>query len=404
MKKRVFIPGDILLPQGIDYSRWSVIACDQFSAQRDYWDRVTEYVGDSPSTLNMIVPEAYLGSISMVEASSEKNRVMDEYLHSGLFKTLQDSFIYVERRTSEGLVRRGLVGLIDLDAYEYVKGNKAPIRASENTVVHRLPPRVEVRKNAVLELPHAMMLIDDANEAVIEPLSEIKNELTKLYDFKLMEGGGSIAGWQVTGEVAEKVMAAMDELGRREVQMVIGDGNHSLAAAKECWKQMKEGLTAEEIENHPARYALAELNNVYDAGICFEAIHRVALGVDTEKMLAALKSRLECCEGCELIYCSTNGSGTITIPFPSLGGMINELQVFMDEYTEANGGEIEYIHDEAAVRELAAKKGNLGLLLPAMDKAELFNTVITDGLFPKKSFSIGHARDKRYYLECRRIK
>ncbi len=404
MNKRVFVPGDILLPEGVDYSRWSVIACDQFSAQRDYWDRVTEYVGKSPSTLNMIVPEAYLGSVSMAEASVERNKVMEDYLNGDLFKTLKDSFIYVERKTSEGLTRRGLVGLIDLDSYEYVKGNNAPIRASENTVVLRLPPRIEVRKNAALELPHAMMLIDDAKETVIEPLTAIKNELPKLYDFELMEGGGSICGWQVTGEDAEKVMSAMDELARREVQIVIGDGNHSLAAAKECWNQMKTGLAAEELENHPARYALAELNNVYDSGICFEAIHRAALGVNTEKMLEALKNELGCEEGCQLTYFSTNGNGTITIPFPSLGGMIGSLQTFMDKYTEENGGEIEYIHDESAVRELAAKDGNLGLLLPSMDKADLFNTVITDGVFPKKSFSIGHARDKRYYLECRKIK
>lgn len=405
MKKRVFLPGDILLPDGVDYAKWSVIACDQFSAQPDYWDRVTETVGDSPSTLKMIVPEAYLGAITMTEASVERNRVMDGYIADGIFKILENSFVYVERKTSEGLTRRGIVGLIDLDAYEYAKGNKAPIRASENTVITRLPPRIDVRKNASLELPHVMMLIDDPQETVIEPLSKLTGEMEKVYDFELMEKGGSIRGWQVTGGIAEQIMSAMDKLAEREIQIVIGDGNHSLAAAKECWNQIKAGLTAEEQAAHPARYALAELNNVYDDGICFEAIHRVVLGADCEKLLDAFKTELGTADkGCELTYCAKDMSGTVNVSFPSLGGMIGALQEFLDKYTSENGGEIDYIHDESAIRGLASEPDNFGIILPAMDKSELFNTVITEGVFPKKSFSIGHARDKRYYLECRRIK
>ncbi len=404
MIKRVFLPGDILLPEGVEYSKWSVIACDQFSAQRDYWDRVTERVGGSPSTLNMIVPEAYLEDTDMAEASKERNRVMEQYLDSGLFKTVKDSFIYVERTASDGIVRRGLVGLIDLDEYEYVKGNNALVRASENTVVSRLPPRIEVRRNAALELPHAMMLIDDPDETVIEPLSKATNELNVMYDFELMEGGGWLRGWQVTGDRAEQVMQALDKLAERDIEIVIGDGNHSLAAAKECWNQIKETLTEEERANHPAKYALAELNNVYDPGIQFRAIHRMVMGVDTKKFLAAMKKELGAKKGCELEYYSTTGSGVITMPFPSLGGMIGTLQAFLESYTGKNGGEIDYIHDGAAVRELASQEGNFGIIMPAMDKSDLFKTVIRDGVFPKKSFSIGHARDKRYYLECRKIK
>ncbi|MBQ6539961.1 MAG: DUF1015 domain-containing protein, partial [Oscillospiraceae bacterium] len=326
MTKHVFVPGDILIPEGTDLSKWSVIACDQFSAQRDYWDRVTDYVGDSPSTLKMIVPEAYLEGTDMAEASRECNRVMAEYIDDGLFRTVENSFIYVERTTSEGKLRRGLVGLIDLDEYEYVEGNHALIRASENTIVSRLPPRIDIRRNASLELPHVMMLIDDPDETVVEPRGKLRRVLEKVYDFELMEGGGHIRGWRVTGENAELVMRALAKLGEREIEIVIGDGNHSIAAAKECWNQLKTGLTEEERRNHPARYALAELNNVYDRGIEFESINRVALGVDTEKLLGELKARLSTDEGCELRYYSTAGSGTVTVPFPSLGGMIGLLQ------------------------------------------------------------------------------
>ena len=404
MNKRVFLPGDILLPENIEYSKWSVIACDQFSSQRDYWDEVTDIVGGSPSTLNMIVPEAYLEETDMEEASEERHRVMEEYLRSGLFKTVPNSFIYIERTTSDGMMRRGLLGLVDLDEYEYVKGNSALIRASENTVVSRLPPRIEVRKNAALELPHAMMLIDDPDETVIEPLGRITGELNIMYDFDLMEGGGRIKGWQVTGRRAEQVMEALDKLAEREIEIVIGDGNHSLAAAKECWNQIKETLTEEERANHPAKYALAELNNVYDPGVLFRAIHRVVMGVDTEKLLSALKDEMGADEGVELEYYSTTGSGVITVKFPSLGGMIGMLQSFLENFIAENGGEIDYIHDGPAVKELASKEGNFGIIMPAMDKTDLFKTVIHDGVFPKKSFSIGHARDKRYYLECRKIK
>ena len=403
MANKVFIPGDILLPRVADYTKWSVIACDQFSAQRDYWDRVTECVGDSPSTLHMIVPEAYLENTDIVSASEKCGSVMVQYLKNELFETLADSFIYVKRTTSGGKVRRGIVGLIDLDEYEYKKGNNAKIRASENTVITRLPPRIEVRKRAALELPHAMMLIDDPEKTVIEPLDACFDAVTPIYDFELMEGGGSIKGWRVTGEIAESVCGAVSRLGEHGVTIVIGDGNHSLAAAKECWNEIKTGLTPEEQLRHPAKYALAELNNVYDSAIEFEAIHRIVMGVDTEKFISAFKSEMTAPDGCELKILSGTREDNVTVPFASFGGMIGSVQSFIESYVNENGGEIDYIHDETALRELASKDGNVGILLPAMDKADLFKTVISDGVFPKKSFSIGHARDKRYYLECRKI-
>ena len=404
MSKPVFVPGDILIPHGIDLSKWSVIACDQFSAQRDYWDRVNEYVGDTPSTLRMIVPEAYLDTTDIVSESKKCQCVMEQYLKDNLFDTLENSFVYVERTTGDGVVRRGIVGLIDLDEYEYKKGNTAQIRASENTVITRLPPRIAVRRSAPLELPHAMMLIDDPEQTVIEPLTHITDTLSQVYDFTLNENGGSIKGWKVSGEVAQGVTDRVSLLGDRGVSIVIGDGNHSLAAAKECWNEIKSGLTEEERKFHPARYAMAELNNVYDSGIVFEAIHRIVMDVDTEKFISTFKCQLGSDTGCELKFVSANISGSVTVAFPSLGGMIDTVQRFLDTYVSDNGGTIDYIHDVSALCQLAEKPNCVGIIMPAMDKSDLFKTVITDGVFPKKSFSIGHARDKRYYLECRKIR
>ena len=270
----------------------------------------------------------------------------------------------------------------------------------------RLPPRMKIRENAPLELPHIMVLMDDPDRSVIEPLHGRVHALRKIYDFDLMEDGGHITGWQVTGEEARAVDGALSAIAQRDVQIVIGDGNHSLAAAKELWNRLKSTLTPEEAEKHPARYALVELNNVYDPAITFEPIHRVVFGVDTEKLLELMEQKLSIPDGREIEYViGGRRAGKMRLRGRSFGGMIEMLQSFIEEYAAmSDAGEVDYIHDEESLLKLTESPDSIGFLLPSMDKSDLFRTVISDGVFPKKSFSIGHARDKRYYLECRKIK
>lgn len=405
MSKPAFVPTDILLPITEDMTDWSVIACDQFTSEREYWDRVEERCADKLSTCHMILPEAYLNDVSPLDMAKNINSAMQGCLDAGVFEELKHSYVYVERHVTGG-IRRGLVGALDLEAYDYSPASASPVRASERTVADRLPPRMKIRENAPLELPHIMVLIDDPDLTVVEPLHSRTHAMRKLYDFELMEGGGRITGWQVTGEELERVNRAFERLAERGVQIVIGDGNHSLAAAKELWNRTKASLTPEEAERHPARYALVELNNVYDPGITFEPIHRVVFGVDIEKFLEVMEQKLEVPDGREIEYVvGGRWSGKMRIRGKSFGGMIEILQSFIEEYVAMQGdGEVDYIHDEESLLKLTEQPDTVGILLPAMDKAELFKTVISDGVFPKKSFSIGHARDKRYYLECRKIK
>lgn len=401
--KSVFTPANILLPKEKP-EIWSVIACDQFSSEKEYWDEVEKTVGDQPSTLHMVVPEAYLGSVSMEEASVSRNEKMKEYLDLGVFATVENSFIYVERHITGGLVRRGLVGKLDLEAYDYLPQTTPPARASEKTVVDRLPPRIKVRRGAALEMPHILVLIDDESESVIEPFTAKKSSLETVYDFDLMADGGHISGYRIAGAEADAVVEKIDRLASREVQFVIGDGNHSLAAAKDHWRKIKESLSPEEIEDHPARFALVEICNVYDAGIVFEPIHRIAFYADPEEILSALEKEAGDPNGRELNTIANGKRGTIKIQNSSLGGLIGAVQKVLDRFETEKGAVVDYIHDEASLEALAQKENSLAIFLPKMDKSDLFKTVEKDGVFPKKSFSIGHARDKRYYLECRKIK
>ncbi len=401
--KNVFTPAKILLPKD-NPETWAVIACDQFSSEREYWDRVTETVGSRPSTLHMVVPEAYLGSLSMEEASLSRNEKMTQYLEENVFAQYDNAFIYVEREITGGKLRRGIIGKLDLEAYDYLAGTNPPARASEKTVVDRLPPRIKVRSGACLEMPHILVLIDDEKRGAIEPLTRKKSTFEKVYDFDLMENGGHIRGWKLSDEEAVRVTRAMDALGQRQVQFVIGDGNHSLAAAKDCWREIKKTLTPKEAENHPARFALVEICNVYDEGIEFEPIHRIVFNCDPEAVLADLIAHAGDEEGRELETIANGKRGTIKIVNNSLGGLIGAIQRVLDKWEEAKGVTVDYIHDEKALEELSRQPNSLAIFLPAMNKSDLFITVEKDGVFPKKSFSIGHARDKRYYLECRKIK
>ena len=404
MIKDVFIPADILLPEGVAPELWSVVACDQFSSERDYWERVRENVNGEPSTLNMIIPEAYLDEIDEEKAIEKIRLAMDDYAKRGILREITNSFIYVERTQPDGRVRRGLIGTVDLEEYEF-SGGEAAIIASEGTVLERLPPRIRIRRVAKFELPHIMTFVNDKDATIIEPLVEKTDSLPLLYDFELMEGGGHIKGWRVTGSDADIVMSAMRALHQKsKMLMVIGDGNHSLAAAKVYWDELKQGLDESSRANHPARYALLEVNNVYDPAITFEAIHRVLFGVEPMAAVSALEKAMPSGTDYELNWVTGEKCGVIGVSADCIGTMLTIMQGFLDDYSKQTGCTIDFIHGEDATINLAQKENCLGLILPAMDKSELFETVSIRGVFPKKSFSVGHARDKRYYLECRKLK
>ena len=403
MIRDVFGPTDILIPEASALERWSVIACDQFSSGRDYWERVRERVGEAPSALNTIIPEVYLSEIDEEKEIRKISSVMDSYIKSGVLREIESSFIYVERTQSDGRVRRGLVGAVDLEEYEF-SGSGAAILASENTVLERLPARIRIRKAARFESPHIIAFIDDKEATVIEPLSEKAGNLPILYDFDLMEGGGHIRGRRVFGDDASEVLSALRELhGKNKTLMVVGDGNHSLAAAKVHWDELKQGLSEGDREFHPARRALIEVNNIYDSAISFEAIHRVVFDVDPVEFIDAFEQVMPGGNDYEVRWVSQGLSGVVRVSAGCIGDMQAAMQEFLDNQVNRTGCRVDYIHGADAVERLARKDRCTGLILPAMDKSELFETVAIRGVFPKKSFSVGQARDKRYYLECRVI-
>jgi hypothetical protein len=387
-------------------TKWSVIACDQFSSEPEYWSRVDCAVGAEPSTLRLIVPEAYLDRVDTVKSAEDISARMLEYQSRGLFRKLESSYVYVERTISDGRVRRGLVGMLDLEAYDYAQGAKTLIRASERTIVSRLPARIDIRRQAPLELPHIMALIDDRECRVIEPLAAKKAQFEQVYNFSLLEDGGSISGWRVSGGHRDAIAEALGSLAHKSgVQIIIGDGNHSLAAAKTYWDELKKDLDSSGRESHPARFALVELNNVYDPAVSFEAIHRVVFKTDPEKLVEEMKRALPLKDdGYPLQWVTAKSRGALTVGAGSIGSFIELLQTFLDGFVAMTGCGIDYIHGDDSVEQLAAQKDCVGFLFPTMDKSEFFATVAGGALFPKKSFSIGHARDKRYYLECRAIR
>ncbi len=416
--EKLFIPGDILLPKDADMSLWSVIACDQYTSQPEYWDAVDRKVGTAPSTLRLILPEAYL-EIKDTAAETEKiNRTMENYLAEGIFKTVENSYVYVERDLTVGEKRRGLVGLIDLEAYDYRADSVSPVHATEGTVESRLPPRVKIREGACLELPHIVVFVDDPENTVMGSVGEGE----KLYDFDLMDGGGHITGIRVCGEAAEKVQEALSKLaqseylekryalrGKAPVVIAMGDGNHSLATARLCWEKIRDTLTPAEREKHPARYGMAELVNIHDPSISFEPIHRVLFEIEPKSYFEEARSFFGGIRGDgKAVHRIKLASGgrieEITVTGLTIGSLIAVSQRFCAEYAKAHGGKLDYIHDDDTALEMAGRDGCAGLLLPAMDKNELFPSIMKSGVFPAKSFSIGPARDKRYYLECRKIR
>jgi len=431
----------ILLPKtGVDPSCWAVIACDQYTSEPEYWQAVDRLVADQPSTLRLVFPEVFLEDEDSDARIADINSSMDQYLDDGVLVAQEQGFMLVDRKTSHAPSRKGLVVALDLEAYDYRPGTKTMIRATEGTIVDRLPPRIRVRENAVVELPHIMVLIDDPEQTVIEPLFEADLELA--YDFELMQESGHLRGWKVNQQaLLEQVGSALERLAEKErfqqrygvdddevMLYAMGDGNHSFATAKAIWEQLKsEAADPADVMDHPARYALVELVNVHDPGLEFEAIHRVIFDVDTDDLLAQAdayyrQAGTPCCVEWYDDLASANAAAEASasahaVPFvaagryallkivePTLTLEVATLQNFLDDYLQGqSGARIDYIHGEEAVTKLGCLQGNVGFYLPSISKHDLFRTIVRDGALPRKTFSMGEADEKRFYLEARRI-
>ena len=409
----IFKSTDIMLPQNVDMHRWSVIACDQFTSDPAYWQRVRATAGDGPSTIHMILPEAELCNADEQAAVASINAAMDRYLKEEVFTTYPDSYVYLERTLADGSIRPGLLGAVDLEAYDYHAGSDSPVRATEKTVLERIPPRQRVRKDASIELPHVLMLCDDDRKSLIEPIALIRDSLPMLYDFELMEQGGRIRGWLVQGEPAREFDNRFADFAATvadkyadlngSVLLAVGDGNHSLATAKSCYEALKDTNPDADLSNHPARYSLVELENIHDDSLVFAPIHRIVTGVDTQKLLNDLSGI--CAEGgFPVRWAVGQEEGTVHLDRARGELAVAVLQEFLDCWLAENSGEIDYIHGDEEVLELAQQDAAIGFLLPAMEKHQLFRGVISGGALPRKTFSMGHAREKRYYLEGRKIK
>ncbi|HRX63704.1 MAG TPA: DUF1015 domain-containing protein [Candidatus Absconditabacterales bacterium] len=435
---------EIYLPNtDVDWNKRAVVACDQYTSQPDYWNEVKELVGNVPSTLNIIFPEIYLEDDDGDERIVNIKENMVKYMNEGVLENKGNGFIYIDRSTSQVRSRKGLIMALDLEQYDYSKGSQTLMRATEGTIVDRLPPRIKVRDGAPFELPHIMVLIDDPEKQVIEPIAEELDKHKKLYDFDLMMEGGHITGYQVTNEeTVSRIVAGLEKLANKEVfknkynvgddlgvlLFAMGDGNHSFATAKAIWEEKKKSLSLEEMQDHPARFALVEINNVHDAGITFEPIHRVLFNIDNDDLFNKMAEYFKYV-GSELTvehystkdelkenlknsttdihYCrgmNQEGYMILGIKNPKLNLEVGNIQAFLDKYLAENTeAKIDYVHGEDATEELGRKKGNLGLLFPIMDKSDFFKTVVVDGALPRKTFSMGEAEEKRFYLECRKI-
>ncbi|HEY3312976.1 MAG TPA: DUF1015 domain-containing protein [Anaerolineales bacterium] len=423
----------IFLPRaGTDLSKWAVIACDQFTSQPEYWQNVEQIVGDSPSTLRLTLPEVYL------EGPDEAQRI--QAIQAGMRAMLDqqvlephEGLIYVER-TVGGRTRKGLMLALDLEHYDFNKGSTSLIRATEGTIIERLPPRMKIREGAALEFPHILVLIDDAGWSVIEPLEAAKASLEKLYDFELMLGSGHLRGYQVSARLEVGVINALRTLAQPEVfagkygvkdqpvlLFAMGDGNHSLATAKAIWEKIKPVVGMD----HPARYALVEIENVHDDALEFEPIHRVLFGLKQDILAAARAhfgkdlsyTAVESAEEMVKQVDSARGSrqtigfigggqafGVLEIDNPSTNLPVGTFQAFLDPFLKAGGAEkIDYVHGADVTAQLGGQPGNAGFYLPGMHKSDLFKTVILDGALPRKTFSMGEAHEKRFYMEGRKI-
>ncbi len=424
MKKGHFLPADILLPQSqVDLTRFAVVACDQYTAQPDYWKRVEERTKGAISAYHMIFPELYLADLQKDAKKFEQkvasiNDTMEEYLEHNIFCRLADSMVYTERTLANGRVRKGLIGRIDLEEYDYLPEKKNYIRATEGTILERIPVRVQIRQKAPMELPHIMLLADDRKRPLLAHFSQQKDAFQPLYDFELMENGGHLRGWSVTKEAADIFLESLADLERmqreqsgeeRPMLFAVGDGNHSLAAAKTCYEALKSQIGAERAKTHPARYALTELVSLYDDSLEFEGIHRIVY-TGGEELWKELERELnpvpvDTAEDSQIFYFVVKGKKRayrITTPTHRLA--VGSIQNFLDGYLQRHPCELDYVHGEDVVEELTRRENVVGFLLPALEKEELFPAVMAEGALPRKTFSMGEAQDKRFYLEGRIIK
>ncbi|MBQ8409894.1 MAG: DUF1015 domain-containing protein [Clostridia bacterium] len=420
MKKYLY-PADILLP---DFSRfngekWACVACDQYTSQPEYWDKARAFVGNEPSTLDLMLPEAFLEREE--EMIPKINDNMSAYLSSVLLEH-KNTMIYLERTQADGRVRNGLIGAVDLEQYDYNKGSETLIRATEGTVLERIPPRVAIRRGAVIEMPHIMILIDDREKTVIEPIAEKARGCYSLaYDFDLMAGGGHVTGYFVEQADFDGINLALSRLADAEAMkekhgvdaaallFAMGDGNHSLASAKALYEEIKAEIGEEAALAHPARYALCEIVNLHDEALDFEPIYRVAFGVERDAFIAELEAYLRALDGdaeqqsIEIVFGEQSRTCAVAHPVSQLA--VGTVQNFLDEYTAMHPEvTVDYIHGVETVKVLAQKENTVGILYDGMSKDMLFKTVICDGALPRKTFSMGHAEDKRFYLECRKIR
>ena len=393
----------ILLPKkGIDMTAWAVIACDQFTSQIEYWNDVEKLVGDKPSTLRMMFPEAYLGKVDEGAFINKVNHTIQDYLDNGILVDQGECFILVERKTSIVEKRLGLMIAIDLEDYTYEKGIKSLIRASEATIVERIPPRLRIRENAPVELPHILFLFDDKKRKIIEKLWEKRGDFEKVYDFELNQNGGHLKGYKITEtEPIIKQFEALLKENNNGLLFIVGDGNHSLATAKAHWDKIKVNLNEKERENHPARYALVEALNIYDEGLIFEPIHRVIFNVE-ESFVPGLKNVLGG-EYESYIFASNKKE---KLMMPKVGPEAYEkVQSYVDAYlSEHKQASVDYIHDEDQTLEVAKNNPNsVAIIMPALTKGDIFDYIAKDKVLPRKAFSMGHATEKRYYLESKKI-
>lgn len=422
-----FVPADILLPAaGTPLDPWACIAVDQFTSQPEYWQRAEALAAGKPSTLHIVLPEAYLGTPQEAQRIESIRDTMRRYRAEVLTRKVH-GYVYVERTQLDGSVRQGLVGAVDLEAYEYTPGSRSAIRPSERTVVERIPPRLKVRRGALLETPHVMMLADDPAETLIEPVGARKSELPLLYDGELMLGGGRLRGWAVQEpeqiaaiNAALAALAAPEAFARRwpeaagqpPMVLAVGDGNHSLATAKACWEELKPTLTEEQRANHPARWCLAEVCNVHSPAIEIEPIHRVVFGVTARELCGAMERWDQAnparpgAAAQRFRLADRQDAFAVQWQNPAAPLTVGSVEAFLADWLPQHPeARVDYIHGSDAALALASQPGNpaAAILLPDFDKSDLFRGVVLGGVLPRKTFSMGHAEEKRYYNECRAI-
>ncbi len=436
MHTKIFTHTNILLPRdrsAAAMKTWSVVACDQYTSEPDYWNAVDGTVGDAPSALRMIYPELFLS-----ESEPEKEQRIQSigtamrFYADNTLTCFSETMIYVERTMKNGKIRHGIVGAFDLEAYSYEKGSQSPIRATEGTVLSRIPPRVRIRRDAPLESPHVMILADDRENTLFRIAAKAKETAAPVYDFDLMQNGGHITGWALSADLCSAVEAAAEQLGDKAafadryhtdaapLVFAVGDGNHSLATAKACYEALKAEIGDVAAPNHPARYALAELVNLHDDALEFEPIYRVVFGLNIDTFLSAMQAYYptmtvtpggntaeipKAADAHTFVVTAKEQTYTVTVPVPQAQLPVGTLQTFLDAYLSAHPDvTVDYIHGIASTATLSQADCAVGILFDGMEKDELYRTVIFDGALPRKTFSMGEADEKRYYLECRSIR